>query len=235
MYQQRCSTVYRVLYGPVPEVLREVCETEKRKPNGLPLPKWSGDKTVKESEQIKKLDVTALARHLLNPHRILGGHDYRSFFVEAGKATISIKELPGSTNTEKIAVLVDPCRALVTKLVEKEDVFVSTHDQKPSTCFATCIEKIVGTKYYLNHTTNNVRGSVVVYRPTAAWIDVNLLKTLRNTHAHLPSIKVSNTYHTEVLRSVRGAVEELEDSELISKTCAENAYQELDEIERGMS
>ena len=73
--------------------------------------------------------------------------------------------------------------------------------------------EIVGTEYYLNHTSNNVRGSVVVCRPTAAWIAVNCLKNLRNTHAHLPSLKVSNTYHTEVFQSVRDAIEKLKVTE----------------------
>ena len=198
-----------MLVDIVPIVLREVCETEQRKSNGMPLPKWSADKSDKKPKKLHELDVTALAGHLTDKARVADKYDCQSFF----KVFETVYKVVPDSN-DKVLVIVTQSDS--TPLAQQDKICIYRTRKPSSTCMAN-VTKIVGTEYYLDYT-SNFPGSVIAYRPTAAWETVSDLRKMRNALAHPPSTNISDSFYKEVLPSVREALEKLKDCKLISST-----------------
>ena len=222
-----------MLVDAASNVLREVCETEK-KVTGLPLPNRSADTIDEDCKQLVELDVTALANHLLDSKRLTYKHDCGSFFEKLFEAKTEFKKLePGSTDNEYFLVIVPSGKAQASPpLAEEDKVFIYLESNK---YFKTNVLRIIrGTNFVLNYR-QRTDASVDVYRPTDAWRAVHCLKRMRNDFSHLKSTDIaSDTYHLKVLQSTRDAVEKLKDSKLITETFAYYVCRHLDEIERGM-
>ena len=141
-----------MLVDTAANVLREVCETEK-KVNGLPLPNRSANTSDKEPKQLEELDVTALANQLLGTTRLTYKHDCESFFEKLFEAKTEFKKLPESTKKEPFLVIVPSGKAQAPPpLAEEDQVFIY---REPKKHFTANVFKISGTDIFFGSPPKN--------------------------------------------------------------------------------